>query len=227
MQRWFLSLGTFVLMVGASNGCTRSSCRAQDPGRVLRDYAAAVRAGDAERAWGLLSDETKRTTTFEAFQAELKRDPEQARELADLMERPIGPPVVTAQLGAPDGEPIQMVQLDGEWHLRLSSVDPYSQASPLAALRSFVRATTHRRYDVLLRLAPSQDRKLLDEDKLRKAFEGTEREEIATLSQAIEAGLGHGRLEVLGDRATFDLGAGSTVELVRENGNWCIENYRP
>lgn len=227
MQPHFPTLCVFLLAVGQAQGCAPSSCKGQDPDRILRDYASAMRRGDAEAAWALMSEESKRTTTFEVFRDELLRDPNQAKELAALLERPIGPPMVTAQLGAPGDEPIEMLHVDGTWKLRLRSLDPYAQSSPMAALRSFVRAAQRRRYDVLLRLAPARDRQLLDEAKLRQAFEGPQREEVAALAQAIEAGLGHARLEVLGDRATFDLGAGSTVELVLENGAWHIENYRP
>lgn len=225
MSRLLFSLGVLAPVWAAVLGCARVSC--SDPAQVLREYAAAVRAQDAERAWALLSEETKLVTTFEAFRAELRSDPRLAAELADAMERPVGPPVVTTAIGGPDSEPVQLVLSDGKWRLRLSSLDPYPQSTPIAALRSFVRATKHRRYDVLLRLAPARDRKQLDENKLRQAFEGSDQRDVAELSQAIEAGLGFGRLELLGDRATFDLGGGSSVELLLEDGAWRIDNYRP
>lgn len=221
-----LDLGFALLVAGFAAGCAGSHCKAQDPDQVLRDYAAAVRRGDADAAWTLLSEETKRTTTFEVFRDQLLRDPKQAKQLAELMERPIGPTQLTAELGSPDADPIELVQLDGRWRMRLESLDPYSQSSPLAALRSFVLALERHRYDVLLRLCPSRDRQGLDEAKLRQAFEGPQRDEVAALSRAIADGLSRGRPQVQGDRATFDLGAGSTVELLLENGAWHIENYR-
>src|SRR5512138_1049783 len=110
MSRLVFSLGVLAPVWGAVLGCARASC--SDPAQVLRDYAAAVRAQDAEHAWALLSEETKRVTTFEAFRAELRRDPRLAAELADAMERPVGPPVVTAAIGGPDSEPVKMVLSD-------------------------------------------------------------------------------------------------------------------
>lgn len=226
MMRTVHPIGVFTVLAMGGLGCAPQPCH-QDPNRVLQEYATALRAGNAEAAWALLSEETKQSTTFEVFRSELERDPAFARQLADLMEQPVGPPIVTAQLGAPDADPVEMLQVDGKWRIRVASLTPYSQSSPMAALRSFARALKQKRYDVLLRLAPSKDRRLLSEDQLRQAFEGPEREEVAALSQALEAAFGYGRLEVHGELATFDLGAGSTVELVLDGGAWCIENYRP
>ncbi|HEY5960559.1 MAG TPA: hypothetical protein VIV60_28595 [Polyangiaceae bacterium] len=227
MRHCIFPLGAFLLAARVMLGCSPAQCRMNDPDWVLREYAAALRRGDAERAWSLLSEETKRSTTFDAFREELRRNPAMMRLLADRMERPIGPPTLTAQVGTPDSEPIEMMRIDGQWRLKLSSLDPFSQATPLAALRSFVRAVKLRRYDVLLRLAPERDRQQLSKAQLRQAFEGAEREELFAFCQAIEVNLGRGELEINGDHATFDLGEGSTAELLLERGVWCIENYRP
>ncbi len=113
MQRRIASFGIVFFMGGLAQSCSRSSCRAKDPNQSLRDCDTAVRSGNAEAAWALLSEETKRSTTFEVFRAEFLRDPRQAQELADLMERPIGPPLVTAKLGVPNSEPVEMVQIGG------------------------------------------------------------------------------------------------------------------
>jgi len=107
-----------------------------------------------------------------------------------------------------------------------SAVDLYSQATPEAAIHAFLRAYDNQRYDVLLRFVPERQAEGLDEAKLKKAWEGEQKEEMDRLTQALQAALPTARFEFLGDRATMAYGAGGTVEFVREAGTWKIEDFR-
>jgi hypothetical protein len=99
--------------------------------------------------------------------------------------------------------------------------------TPELALKSFVRAVKSRRYDVLLRLAPIADRTGLSERRLAEAFDGPDRSRIAALVSSIELALPSGRLDVKLNRATLDLGAGSRVTLVLQEGDWTLEDFLP
>jgi hypothetical protein len=208
-------------------GCGASPAPAKDPAALLRNYAQALRAGDAERAWSMLDEDAKRETSFEAFRHWLRVNPAQATKLADMIERPSGPIVITTKVPIGEQDTVEYVERDGAVRIVLSSLDIYSQSSPTLALNSFVRAVKGHRYDVLLRLAPKADRAGLTEQSLAEVFEGPERANIAALVRSIELSLPSGRLDVQGNRATFDLGAGSELVLVSQDGAWTLEDYHP
>jgi len=207
-------------------GCGGSA--GADPERVLHDYSLAVENGRADEAYGLLSAESKKTISFAQFQRILKDNPEEARELAQSLRRPqVGPPRVTATVTGPDGESsILLVYEQGAWRLDASAIDLYSQRTPEAAVRAFLKAYENRRYDVLLKFVPEDQREGLGVAELKKAWEGEDRADMDRLTGALKASLPTAKVEVFGDRATLAFGAGGSVELVRESGLWKIEDLK-
>jgi hypothetical protein len=192
---------------------------------VLSAYALALQAGKAHEAYDLLSDDAKKGMPFEAFERMVKENPEEMRAISVALTRPSNTATVTATVSTPDGESLLLRYEGGRWHVDRSAIDVYAQDTPEAALRSFVRAFRNKRYDVMLRFAPDSKRDGLDEQRLKTAFEGEQREEIGRLTQAIEAALPTAVIEHLGERATMSYGSGGTVELVREHGIWKIEEF--
>jgi hypothetical protein len=206
--------------------CAGSGASA-NPEKTLSAYSQALEAGRAEEAYALLSDEAKKSIPFEHFQRIVRENPEEVKEIARSLRRPSQvPPRVTATVTAPSGESVLLVYQDGQWRLDGSAVDLYSQASPEAAVLAFVRAFGNRRYDVLLRFVPDAQRQGLTEVQLKTAWEGEQREELMRLTEALKAALPTARFEVIGDRATMAYGAGGTVELIREQGHWKIEELK-
>ncbi|HKY41260.1 MAG TPA: hypothetical protein VJN18_35250 [Polyangiaceae bacterium] len=200
-----------------------------DPDRVLREYSLAVEGGRAKEAYALLSTESKKSISFEQFQRILNENPEEARELAQSLRRPqVGPPRVTATVTGPDGESsILLVYEQGQWRVDASAVDLYSQRTPEAAVRAFLRAYENKRYDVLLRFVPEdQLDKELTPAELKKAWEGDEKADMDRLTDALKVSLPIAKVELFGDRATLAFGAGGSVELVRERGVWKIEDLK-
>lgn len=199
-----------------------------DPGRVLGDYAAAVEGGRAEEAYGLLSAESKKSISFEQFQRILKENPEEARELAQSLKRPQqGPPRVTATVTGQDGEStILLVYEQGQWRVDASAIDLYSQRTPEAAVRSFLRAYDNRRFDVLLKFIPDDQSEGQTIAELKKSWEGEERKDMDRLTGALKASLPTAKVELFGDRASLAFGTGGSVELVRERGLWKIEDLK-
>jgi hypothetical protein len=220
-----------VFLASAVGPACASRAPAKGPRETLDAYARALEAGRTEEAYDLLSDEAKKSIPFEAFSRMVKENPEEVKDIATALSRPSGPPLVTATVTAPNGESLLLVYEDGEWRVDGSTIDLYSQATPKAAVVSFIRAYENRRYDVLLRFVPDKERApeggpALDSTKLRRAFEGEQKDEMEQITQGLRAALPTAKIELLGDRATMAYGAGSTVELVREHGLWKIEEFK-
>ena len=215
----------FLLALPAT-GCGGSA--GADPDRVLRDYSLAIESGKAAEAYALLSTESKKSISFEQFQRILTENPEEARELAQSLRRPqSSPPRVTATVTGPDGESsILLIYEQGAWRVDASAIDLYSQRTPEAAVRAFLRAYENKRFDVLLKFVPDDQSEGLTTAELKKSWEGEERADMDRLTGALKASLPTAKVELFGDRATLAFGAGGSVELVRERGLWKIEDLK-
>lgn len=219
------ALPQFALACVVVSGCASTQASAQ-PHETLRTYSRALEQGRARDAYELLSADAKKSMTFEAFQRAVKENSKEVRELADALQRPSGPPSVTATVAAPGAPPLLLVYEDGEWRVDGSSIDFYSQATPERAVLAFVRAYENRRFDVLLRFVPDDQKQDLTAQMLEKAWTTEQKDDIERLVQALRAALPTARFELLGDRATMAFGAGGTLELVRQQGVWKVEDLR-
>jgi hypothetical protein len=219
------SLAALAALVAIAQGCagTRASAR---PDETLRAYSKALREGRAAEAYSLLSDDAKKTIPFDSFSRIVKENPHEVSELATTLERPADPPRVTATVTPPGGQTLLLIYEDGAWKIDASSVDLYSQATPERAVFAFVRAYDNRRFDVLLRFVPDAQRGNLTAASLEKAWTGEQREEVERTMAALKGALPTARFELLGERATMAYGAGGTLELVRENGAWKVEDLK-
>jgi hypothetical protein len=197
---------------------------AEDPESVLRSYARALEEGRADDAYRLLSDEARRGMSLEAFRRMVKDNPEEVREIGKSLARPAGAPVVTATLTGPRGEELELVMENGKWKVDLASIDFYAQDTPRHAITGFVRALERKRYDVIMRYVPDAHKEGLDAQKLKAAWEGHDKDEIATVLAALKQALPTAQIEETGDHATLAYGAG-TLQLVRERGLWKIEDF--
>jgi hypothetical protein len=205
--------------------CATAACAADrtSPNRVLNDYAAALESGRYRDAYALLSAEAQRDIPYAAFERMARENPDEVKEIARSLRRPIAESQVTATVTGADGSQLLLVYEAGSWRVDGSAIDLYSQASPELAMASFVKAFESKRYDVLLRFVPTEKRAGLDEKALRAAWEGEQKRDMTQLVQALKASLPTAKVELLGDRATLAYGPGATVELLREQGVWKIE----
>lgn len=62
-------------------------------------------------------------------------------------------------------------------------------------------------------------------EKLRKDWEGPQKEQMNRIVQAIRAALPTAAIEETGDNAAMSYGAGGTVALIREHGVWKIRDF--
>lgn len=207
-------------------GCTTGS-KPGSPEATLAAYSHAVQRGQLDEAYGLLSEDAKKSISFAQFKRMIEENPEQAQELVQALNRPqAGPARVTAKVTGVDGEPLLLVLENGAWRVDGSAIDLYSQATPESATLAFVRGVENKRYDLLLRFVPDSQRDGLNESTLRAAWEGEQKQDMARLLEALKAALPGAHFEVVGERATLAYGAGGTIELVREHGAWKVEELK-
>ena len=217
-----VALAALLLLVACASGSNAGS-----PEATLLAYSHAVQRGQLPEAYALLSDDAKKTIPFEQFKRMIQENPEQAQELIRALDRPqAGPARVTAKVSGADGEPLLLVLENGAWRVDRTAIDLYSQATPESAAQAFVRGVENKRYDVLLRFVPDGQREGLNENTLRAAWEGEQKQDMARLLEALKAALPGARFEVVGERATLAYGAGGTIELVREHGAWKVEELK-
>ncbi|HXX68742.1 MAG TPA: hypothetical protein VEK07_16260 [Polyangiaceae bacterium] len=213
-----------LLVAAASAACAGAQHPANDPQSVLAAYARALEEGRAEDAYRLLSDAARRGTSLEAFRRMVEDDPEGVREMGHSLERPTAPPVVTATVTSPSGQELNLVLENGRWRVDGQAIDLYSQDTPRHSVQGFIRAVERKRYDVLMNYVPDAHKEGLDAEKLRSAWEGHDKDEIAQVVSALKQALPTATIEEVGERATMTYGAG-TLQLVREHGVWKIENF--
>lgn len=202
-----------------------SACAARQgsPEVTVRSFADALDDGRYEAAYALLGESYRRRVSLEDFVRHIEAHPQEARELAALLAHPAETEAITARVPFPDGDALELVWEDGRWRVVGNTVDFYDQSTPRAALRSFVRAMERRRYDVVLRFVPEADREGMTVEHMREAWEGEGREEIDRLVANLRANLDR-PIEIVGDRATMTYGDSYTVQFVREDGVWRIED---
>lgn len=125
---------------------------------------------------------------------------------------------------APDS-PIDVRWTPRGWVFAEDPTLVYDQSTPRAALRSLVRASLQRRWDVLLDLAPERYRLGLSEDDLRAAWtEGEHADALQTARDRLASRLGD---PIVADahEAVLDLGNAEVARLEREGTRWVVVDF--
>ncbi len=204
-------------------GLAACAHRPEGPAATVASFGAALARGDLRAAYQLTSAEFQRRMPFEAFAARCASAGAEPVALGQRLVAEAGgvaPRVdVTLQLG----EQVPLVLEDGRWRVDGPVYEAWGQATPRAALRSFIRALDARRYDIVLRLVPERYRAGLSADRLRTFWETENREQhqamLARLRAAAQAPLSEA-----GDEARLLVAPDRVVKLVREAGLWKIED---
>jgi hypothetical protein len=215
------------LALVVASGCATYSART--PEEALHSLARALRAADADAAYDLTSTDFRRRMPREAFREYVRTHPEDVATAADDLDRRPRRVEERATVELSAGERLELRRApDGTWQLEEDAVDPYSQRTPRSAVRAFVRAYERRRWDVLVRLAPSSEAEGVTPEGLAERWQGEEREEIerlvAGLSEALAAGAS---IEEHGDHAVMPWGSGARAELLLEDGLWRMSGREP
>lgn len=219
------------LVIGAllAATCSSAACggglATSSPEAALATFARALREGDVESAYALTSEGYRRRVSQAQFEQWMRESPAEIRQLADALSQPAGPAEQEAVVTVGEREEVRLVRDPDGWRVASDVVDYYGQHTPAQALRSFVRAIEHRRWDVVLRLVPEADRESMTEEALRERWEGASSEEIQRLSEGIRAALdADAPIEETGDHAVMPWGDRYRAQLVREGDTWRIED---
>jgi hypothetical protein len=215
---WVLGVLAVITLIACAH-------RAEAPAETLASFGAAVERKDYEGAYALTSSDFRKRVPFAAFRAELEAGGADAQALGRRLREGAGRAPLRVEVDVDLGEKLPLVYDGGRWRVDGQPFELWSQRTPRAALRSFVRALERRRYDVALRLVPNRYRPGLTIEKLREYWEGDRKAEngqlLARLRTAVSAG---SPIVEVGDEAHMPYGERYEVRFVREDGTWKIED---
>lgn len=224
----FVAAG-FVAGTASIAGCAHHG---HSPSDVVRDFAVAIERGDHAHAYALMSSDYRRRVSLEKFRAEIDAERQNViRDAAALAHASLRPAHAQVETRAGDRVPLTL-EGDG-WRLGEQPLVPFGQQSPRAALRTFVRAVTERRYDIVLRLVPGQHRPRITESMLRIYWEGPDSGPHRRLLDLLRMNLEAPIIE-LGTEAQMPYGPGNQhgehredegeVRFLLEGGVWKIDD---
>jgi hypothetical protein len=207
-------------VAGAPPGCAHP---AEGPAATVVAFGTAIGRGDLRTAYGLTSAEFRRRTPFDAFAAGFKAGGGEPEALGKRMVSEASKVAPRVEIELSLGERFPVLLEEGHWRIDGPVYETWGQGTPRAALRTLVRALDERRYDVVLRLVPNRYRAGLSADKLRSYWEGERKAENGALLARLRAALAAPIAEV-GDEAHLPYPPDKEVRLIREGGEWKVED---
>lgn len=203
--------------------CATPTAGPASPETTVTAFARALNEGNLQRAYAYMSDEYRSRVSFEAWQKLVEENSQEVIEASNALSRVRGPARVRAELDYQGDADLQLVQRDEHWFIASDVARFYDQTTPRAALRAFVRALEHKRYDVILRLVPNADKEGMTTASLEQTWSGAGRDEVERVLGNLRDHL-EGPIEVVGNHATLPYGQRMRVQFLREDGLWKIEN---
>lgn len=214
---------SWILCLALGVGACASEPRT--PEAVAKSFGAALEERDLERAYALLSSETRARIDRATFERLVRENPAEIERLVRLLEDRPDAVDIRATVVSSDGDTVALVHEGDGWRLDGDVLELYPAGTPREALLSFVRAYDAGRFDVLIGFVPKRDREGLTPEALEASFRGAQRAEVAGIVGALRAALPTAAIQELGDRATMSYGSGA-AELVLEDGAWKVEDFR-
>ncbi len=209
-----------------------SACHAgRDPQQSLDRYLQETSRGNFDAAYLRLSSEFRRQCDKPCFIRMVESHPGSSRQLLDELRSGKSSIVYQAEIKLRDGTQLHLEQA-AEAATSASKAPPppflftdnpldfYPQDSPARALRSFVRAFSAQRFDVLLRFVPKSLESKLNAEALRTRFQSEPR--ISTQVDAVRQHLAD-PIAVEGNVAKLVTGPEQEATLVLEEGRWRIQ----
>ena len=187
---------------------------ADGPKQMVERYIAAINRDDPQAAYALLGEQVQRQITAAEFAARWKQvKPElrrQASQLGSSAERPME---IGATVTYRGGTRARLRFADGQWRIDGGISVSFQTATPLEALRTFIRAVERRSYDAVLKLLSRS---------VRQSIERDINDRLAKLKRWLGR---DGEVEITGDRARVRYDARYKIELVNEDGQWKILDF--
>ena len=212
-------------LASASLAVMLCGCGSRQSGAVsaLHDYSGALRARDFSAAYDMMSESFQAKHSREDFVRMMKESGPEVAQTAQTLSAQNKDVEVTAEFSFGIGDTMRLVQEDGEWRIASNPMQFYSQDTPRDALRSFVRAYTLKRWDMMLRFVPTKYRERMTVEKMREQFAGAHREEIESMMNMIRANLDE-PITDKGNEARMPYGDRFEVKFVLEEGKWKVQD---
>ena len=204
-------------------GLAACAHRPEEPAATMASFGAALARGDLRSAYELTSVAFQRRMPYEAFAAALTAARAEPAALGRRLVTEAGAVAPRVVVTLALGEEVPLVLEGDRWRIDGPVYEAWGQATPRAAVQTFIRALDAHRYDIVLRLVPDRYRAGLSADRLRVFWEGDHKEEHQALLARIRAAA-HGPLAETGDEARLLVAPDRVVRLVREAGQWKIED---
>ncbi len=215
------ALTVVALTVGVFVGCGPSS---HSPEAALHSYAQALREGKVGQAYGLMSAEFRAKHSREDFAAMIRDNKLEAEQTAERLSVEEGSIAIRAELNYGYDEVLQMRKEGGLWKISTNPLMFYSQATPRDTVRSFVRAYTLKRWDIMLRFVPSKYRENMTVEMVKKQFDGPKKDEMREMMETVRVNLNAPTSDTQSEnQARIRYGETYEVELEREQGLWKIK----
>ncbi len=209
-----------LLLAGAAAACAHPQ---RGPADAISDFGAAVDRKDYAGAYALMTTEYRKRVPLEDFRRDLDGGGPEVQAAAHRLREDAARTPLQIDVDVDLGQRLTLVLEGGQWRVAAHPFDLYDQATPRAALRSFVRAVETVRYDALLRLTPNRYRVAVTVPKLRDYWEGEHKADNRKRLAELRANIGAPIVET-GDEARMPYGDNSEVRFVREDGLWKIED---
>lgn len=196
---------------------------ANGPRDVALHYVSAVDRGNPERAWSLLHPDARRTAVREEFAARVATH---AGALGDWVSPEHTEVVREEARWVRAGDELTLRRRGARWVISQGLPVLYPNDAPGVALRSFLRALRHGRWDVVRALAPADRRGRSTPESVAARFAEEERAAaLAARLPVLEGALRSGvEFSVSGeDRAVLQYGAYRAV-LEREADGWHVRD---
>ena len=206
-------------MVTGCGGAGRS------PQAAVQEYAEALRGEQTREAYNLMSSDFRRRHTYKDFALMLKDNRKEAEQTAERLTLENSQVVISAEFDYGLDEHMRLVQEGGNWRIATNPLLFYSQKTPRDTVRSFVRAYTLKKWDVMLRLVPDAYKSRMTVEIVRLQFEGPRKEQMSEMMENLRVNLRSAKSDLQkGNQARLQYGERYDVELIREQGLWKIKS---
>jgi hypothetical protein len=190
-------------------GC--ASQKIPDPKVTAQAYASAVRRGDADAVYALLTPEGQRTLGAAGTKQLVRESKQELGRTARAIEGDGTRVEANAEARFSDGESAILVLEEGQFRVDAASLLPARPRTPSQALSGLRRALSRRSYPALMAVLASDSETALESD-IGSLVSGLEHPETLDI-------------QINGDMAEVQLPSGHLIKLKREAGIWRVLDF--
>ena len=216
------------MLLLALSGCGASS---RSPKPALIGFLQDSALGNIDAAYQRLSTDFRKRCDRACFVRVLDSQPGQSRQLLDELRAGEPGAVYSAEAKLTDGTSLRLERDDANsraqpvssFYFADNPLDFYPQDTPSRTLRSFVRAFSRQRFDVLTRFVPKSLESKLSSDALKQRFAAEPKitAQVESLPQHLDE-----PLTLDGNTARLPLGPEQEATLILEDGRWRVQKLQ-